>query len=128
MDAVVCYHMIEHCKDPIFAIAEIRRVLKPGGWLILGTPDFDSPCAQRFGDNYRMLHDDTHCSLFTCESMHRFLKDGAFDIQEVKYPFPDRFATAETFARWHDTSKMSPPWPGNWMSFYCQRPKTSEAS
>jgi SAM-dependent methyltransferase len=120
-DVVMFYHVIEHIADPVDAIGEIRRILKPGGWLILGTPDFDSPCAQRFGDNYRMLHDPTHCSLFTLESMHRFLRDHALHIYDVRFPFPARYATAENFARWNDTSKVSPAWPGNWMTFYCQR-------
>jgi len=118
---VIANHVIEHLRDPIDAIQQIHRILIPGGDLIIGTPDFGSPCAQRFGANYRMLHDETHCSLFTLESMHRFLRDHGFRILDVRFPFPDRYATAENFARWHDTSKVSPPWPGNWMTFYCQR-------
>ena len=125
-DVVICYHVIEHMSDPIDTITNLRRVLEPGGWLILGTPDFDSPCAQRFGENYRMLHDPTHCSLFTLESMHRFLRDYGFTIHDVRFPFPDRFATVENFARWNDTSKVSPPWPGNWMTFYCTRSNGGE--
>lgn len=120
-DVVMCYHVIEHIADPIEFIGDIRRVLRPGGWLILGTPDFASPCAKRFGDNYRMLHDKTHCSLFTLESLSRLLRDRAFTIQDVRFPFPERYATPENFARWNDTSKVSPPWPGNWLTFYCTR-------
>lgn len=117
----VAYHVIEHIPDPIDTIIELRRVLRPSGWLILGTPDFDSPCAQRFGANYRLLHDPTHCSLFSLESMHRFLRDYGFVIHDVKFPFPERYATVENFLRWNDTSKVSPPWPGNWMTFYATR-------
>ena len=121
VDLVVCLHVIEHLGDPIQVLCDMHRMLRRGGWLILGTPDFDSPCARRFGPNYRMLHDATHCSLFTRESLHRMLRDFSFDIRDVRYPFPDRFATAETWDRWHDTSKVSPPWPGNWMTFYCAK-------
>lgn len=120
-DVVVMHHVIEHLSDPIQAICHVHRLLKRGGYLILGTPDFASPCAKRFGDKYRMLHDPTHRSLFTLESMHRFLRDHGFTILDVKFPFPDRYATAENFMRWNDTSRVSPPWPGNWMTFYCQR-------
>lgn len=121
MDVVVAYHVIEHMTDPLYEICRIREVLKPGGWLILGTPDFGSPCAVRFGDKYRLLHDPTHVSLFTCESMHRFLRENGFTIQDVRFPFPARYATPANFMRWLDTSQVSPPWPGNWMTFYCQR-------
>lgn len=120
-DVVLCHHVIEHLEDPITAIGDIRDVLLPDGWLILGTPDFDSPCAKRFGERYRMLHDQTHCSLFTLESMHRFLTDHGFQIRDVRFPFPQRFATAENFARWNEVDQVSPAWPGNWMTFYCQR-------
>lgn len=120
-DVTVCYHVIEHMTDPEDVIAELRRTLRPGGHLILGTPDFDSPCAQRFGDRYRMLHDATHCSLFSLESMHRFLRDHGFEIDDVTFPFPAKYATAETMDRWNDTTQVSPPWPGNWMTFYCRR-------
>ena len=118
---VICHHVIEHCPDPSRVLFGIHRTLRPGGWLIFATPDFDSPCAQRFGDNYRMLRDQTHVSLFTRSSADRFLVDYGFVIRDVQYPFPDRYATAENFARWNDTSNVSPPWPGNWMTFYAQR-------
>ena len=54
-DVVVMYHVIEHMEDPVGAILEVRRILKLGGTLLLGTPDFDSGCARRFDENYRLL-------------------------------------------------------------------------
>ena len=36
-DAVVANHMLYHVPDPLIAIAEIRRVLRPGGHLIATT-------------------------------------------------------------------------------------------
>jgi 2-polyprenyl-3-methyl-5-hydroxy-6-metoxy-1,4-benzoquinol methylase len=120
-DVVVAHHVVEHMTDPIYQIGNMRSILKPGGWLVLGTPDFGSPCAVRFGEQYRMLHDPTHVSLFTLESMHRFLRDNGFTIHDVKFPFPARHATAVNFARWADTTQVSPPWPGNWLTFYATR-------
>lgn len=120
-DVVFCHHVIEHVECPEEFVSQIRKTMSPGGHLVIATPDFDSPCARRFGENYRMLHDPTHVSLFTGESMHRFLRDFGFTIDRVEYPFPERYATAETMERWKDTSKVSPPWPGNWMTFYCRK-------
>ena len=122
-DAIVMYHLIEHLPDPVAAIREIRRILKGGGALILGTPDFDSACARRFGANYRLLHDPTHVSLFTNRSMHALLADYGFDVDHVDYPFFDTaYFTRENLMRLFDTAKVSPPFYGNFMTFYCRKP------
>lgn len=121
-DLVVLYHVIEHVHDPLALLKEIRRVLKPGGWLILGTPDFDSGAARRFGANYRLLHDITHISLFSNESMHRFLRDHGFCIERVEYPyFETRYFNEDSLLALFDTSRISPPFYGNFMTFYCRR-------
>ena len=39
-DIVLCNHVLEHVKDDARALAEIRRVLRPGGWAILQVPFF----------------------------------------------------------------------------------------
>jgi len=39
-DVIFCSHVLEHVRDDIRAMQEIRRVLKPGGWAILQVPFF----------------------------------------------------------------------------------------
>jgi 2-polyprenyl-3-methyl-5-hydroxy-6-metoxy-1,4-benzoquinol methylase len=38
-DLVWCSEVIEHLQDPAFSLAELRRVTKPGGLLVLTTPN-----------------------------------------------------------------------------------------
>ncbi|MBC8247536.1 MAG: methyltransferase domain-containing protein, partial [Deltaproteobacteria bacterium] len=126
-DAVVFHHVIEHLVDPLKTLREIRRIMKPGGWLILGTPDFDSGCARLFGSRYRLLHDDTHVSLFTDESMHRLLRDEGFVIEKVDYPyFSTRHFTKENLLRMLDLDCISPPFYGSFMTFYARKPAEGE--
>lgn len=120
-DVVITHHVIEHMLDPVCQVNHMRRALHPGGRLVIATPDFMSPCAKRFGARYRMLHDATHISLFSLDGLLRMLRDLAFRIEDVVFPFPDRYATAETMARWRDISNVSPPWPGNWVTVFCRR-------
>jgi len=38
LDAIVCTEVLEHCADPFYAVAEMHRVLKPGGLLLVTSP------------------------------------------------------------------------------------------
>ncbi len=40
MDAVWCAHVLEHVSDTGRALSEIRRILKPDGWLFVAVPPF----------------------------------------------------------------------------------------
>jgi SAM-dependent methyltransferase len=37
-DSILCHHVLEHVQDDRAALAELRRVLRPGGWAILQSP------------------------------------------------------------------------------------------
>ncbi len=39
-DAVTCFHVLEHLKEPLKFIEEVRRILKPRGIFIIATPHF----------------------------------------------------------------------------------------
>ena len=123
-NVVFMHHVIEHLKKPEKDFKIIKKILKPGGLLILGTPDFDSGCARLFRKNYRLLHDETHISLFSNDSMHRFLRDHGFKILQVEYPFFEtRFFTKENLNRLFNRKKISPPFYGNFMTFFCRNKK-----
>jgi ubiquinone/menaquinone biosynthesis C-methylase UbiE len=60
---VICKHIVEHLPHPEKAIAEMGRVLAPGGLLVLATPNLDSPMRARMGDDWIGYKDPTHISL-----------------------------------------------------------------
>lgn len=62
-DVVVAKHVVEHLPAPDQAIQEIGRVLRPGGLLVLGTPNTDSPMHARKGQGWVGYQDPTHISL-----------------------------------------------------------------
>jgi glycosyltransferase involved in cell wall biosynthesis/SAM-dependent methyltransferase len=63
LDYVVSRHNLEHYNDPILAVSEWGRVLKPGGVLGIIVPD------ERFCDTIRL--DPTHKHVFTPSSLQR---------------------------------------------------------
>lgn len=121
-DVVVLYHVIEHVESPENLITEIKRVLKKGGTLIIGTPNFDCFVAKKFKDNFRLLNDKTHIRLFSDKSMKKFLIDYGFTVKKVHFPFfRTRHFTLRNLIRIFDTTKISPPFYGNVMTFYCEK-------
>ena len=115
-------HVIEHLPDPIGALKRTHRLLRENGVLILGTPDFDSGAARRYGRRFRLLYDPTHISLFSRDSMHRCLRDHGFKITHVEYPFFDTdWFSKENLLRMLDDTTISPPFYGSAMTFFCER-------
>ena len=127
-DVILLFHVIEHMLDPMHELNEIRRILKPNGHLIIGTPDFDSACARRYGSKYRMLSDSTHTSLFTNESLSRMLLDFGFEVFYTDFPyFNTEYFNLENLKKLFDTNEISPPFYGNIMTKYAKKLKYEEA-
>lgn len=60
---VIAKHVVEHLPNPEPAIAEMSRVLAPGGLLVLATPNFDSPMRAWKKERWIGYQDKTHVSL-----------------------------------------------------------------
>ena len=68
-DAVVARHFIEHVPDPIDILRECRRLLKPGGLLVLITPNARSWGHRLYLANWRGLEPPRHLRIFTRSSL-----------------------------------------------------------
>jgi SAM-dependent methyltransferase len=65
MDAIVMHHTMEHFGDPIGALNECRRILKPSGRLIILTPNFKSLGHRFFKKAWFHLDSPRHLYLFS---------------------------------------------------------------
>lgn len=70
-DAVGMSHVIEHLPDPPATLREVRRVLRPGGQLVLATPNAASLGHRRFGRNWRGLEPPRHLQVYTAAALRR---------------------------------------------------------
>jgi SAM-dependent methyltransferase len=121
-DVIVMNHVIEHLDFPVEALNKIINMLSDCGVLIIGTPDFDSAAARRYGSNFRLLNDPTHISLFSSDSMHRCLRDQGFKIIKVEYPyFETPWFNKDDLLRILDDKGISPPFYGSNMTFFCKK-------
>jgi SAM-dependent methyltransferase len=113
-DVVVMNHVIEHMQNPLQTIEYIHSKLTQGGTLIIGTPDFDSAAARRYKSKFRMLHDDTHISLFSVDSMRRLLRDSGFVIKKTLFPyFETPWFNESELCKILTINQVSPPFHGS---------------
>lgn len=81
-DVVVMADVIEHLTDPRRTMREIARVLRPGGRLLLLTPDVGSAVARLLGPRWWGLLDD-HYFYFSRPTLRRFLESEGFAVERI---------------------------------------------
>ncbi len=77
-DAVVMSHLIEHVHDPLLLVKESRRVLKPGGNLVILTPNNRSFGHKLFREEWRGLEPPRHLNIFCRMSLCNLVKIAGF--------------------------------------------------
>lgn len=68
-DVIAASHFIEHVPDPIDMLRECRRLLKPGGLLVLITPNARSWGHRLYLADWRGLEPPRHLRIFTRSSL-----------------------------------------------------------
>jgi len=82
-DAIVMSQAIEHLYDPKATLRECLRILKPGGLLVMTTPNAHSIGATEFGASWRGWEAPRHLHLFTVESLRNLTQQSGFEIAEA---------------------------------------------
>ena len=77
-DYATMNHVVEHLHNPVLALQEIKRILKPGGSVWIATPNTDSAASRRFGMNWRGLEPPRHLVLFNSASLTEMLALAGF--------------------------------------------------
>jgi len=78
-DAVTISHVIEHVPDPLADIRQAFRLLRPGGFLYLETPNIDALGAQEFGARWRGMEAPRHFILFTRSGLQALIARAGFE-------------------------------------------------
>ena len=79
-DAVALFHVFEHLSDPHDALARIKDLLKPGGALVLITPDTESWLCAVSGDRWVSYKFPEHLILYSRSALIELLEHSGFEI------------------------------------------------
>jgi len=82
-DLVHFSHVIEHVPDPPALLSEVRRVTKPGGRVVVVTPNTAGLQARLFGSGWRSAIAD-HLNLFSRHGLDKLLRAGGFRTELEK--------------------------------------------
>lgn len=77
-DCIRLYHVIEHIADPRNCLQLIYKKLKPGGEVILGTPNADSVVSKLFGKFWYNLDIPRHLFVFSPKILSKIIKSEGF--------------------------------------------------
>ncbi len=88
-DLVICSRVIEHVPQDARILGELRRLLRVGGILVLGTPDCGRPAGRAIGAVYRRVahgaNDGVLESRYSFASLQEALQQNGFRLLEHSY-------------------------------------------
>lgn len=116
-DVAFCNHVMEHVDDDIKAMSELHRVLKPGGWAIIQSPQdwsrattYEDPTITDPKERERLFWQDDHLRLFGRDYGQR-LEKGGFKVTEDRFVMNE--LTPEEVKRY--------ALPANEVIYFCQK-------
>lgn len=84
-DAVVMWHVLEHMADPQSTMAQVSRLLRPGGVLLGAVPNFGSGEARFARDKWFHLDVPRHLNHFTVPALRRLLSAHGFTVERASF-------------------------------------------
>lgn len=87
-DAITLSHVLEHVYDPRQLLIDIFVRLKPGGYLYVATPNFNSAGRLAFGNDWRGLDAPRHLYLFNTVALKKLLQEIGYVLVDQVYDLP----------------------------------------
>jgi SAM-dependent methyltransferase len=84
-DVVVMWHVLEHMIDPQTTIAQVARLLRPGGIFLCAVPNFGSREARFARDKWFHLDVPRHLSHFTVPALRGLLSAHGFTVGRTSF-------------------------------------------
>ena len=84
-DYVRSYHSFEHMSNPRETLAEIHRILKPNGKLMIGVPNTAGLPARVFGETWYYLGAPLHVYGYNPKNLKRMVESNGFRVDSVRF-------------------------------------------
>ncbi|MDO8584849.1 MAG: class I SAM-dependent methyltransferase [bacterium] len=106
-DAVICKSVLEHVEDPFRVVAELRRVLKPGGLGLIYVPFLFPYHAEKgfYADYWRFTGDGVKMLFKDFSSVEMVKVRGFFETVAYLLPYVRVFAPVARLLDWLVPSK-----------------------
>ena len=84
-DTVAMIHVLEHCVNPLTALQNVLKILKPGGSLVLEVPNNDCLGAWMAGITWPWLDVPRHLNFFTTRSLDLACRRAGLEPRHLEY-------------------------------------------
>ncbi len=97
-DAVTMFDVLEHVPNPGGFLDEARRILKPGGLLVVQCPNLNSLMADLLKENWNWLATPDHLYHFTPRALTRLLENRGFRVATLRTWEPAKDFTGNIYS------------------------------
>ena len=105
-DAITLWHVMEHVEELDTLLDELRRLLKPGGSLLIALPNHRSFDAQRYGADWAAYDVPRHLWHFSPDTFARMMTNHGWELcATTTMPFDGFYISMMSEAARHRVSK-----------------------
>lgn len=108
-DVITVNHALEHVNAPMETLVELKRILKPGGKLIIGVPNKDSLNYSLFKKYWTGLDSPRHLFTFSEKILRQYAEKTGLKLEKINYKAHPGEITGSLFFYAQSRSKKKTP-------------------
>jgi len=105
-DVITCFEVIEHIRNPHNFIDELLFYLKPEGYIVVMTDNFESSVVKDLGVGFPKWIPHSHISHFAPKTLHKLLVDKGLVIEKKISYTPWELIVRNLYYKFHGIKKL----------------------